>query len=74
MPTLSPCYANTCVRVAQFGGLRFAWCKMRFPAVPSSSNLSDYINWQCIHILSNKKYHEYVLQAGLEVDYSTISR
>jgi len=67
MPTLSPCCANTWVRGA-IGGLRFACCNMRFPAVPSTSNLSDYINWQCIHILSNKKYHEYVLQAGLEVD------
>ena len=41
---------------------------MRFPTVPDLDNLSDYLNWQCIHILSSRKYHDFVTEQASQSD------
>jgi len=41
---------------------------MRFPTAPDLNNLSDYLNWQCIHVLSNRKYHDFVTEQSLLPD------
>ena len=41
---------------------------MWFPPMPSTDDLSLFINWQCIHILSNRKYHEYVTEEAAQPD------
>jgi hypothetical protein len=41
---------------------------MRFPIVPKLDHLSDYLNWQCIHVLSNRKYHDFVTEQSLLPD------
>lgn len=41
---------------------------MWFPPVPSTDDLSAFMDWQCIHILSNRKYHEYVRSEAVQPD------
>ena len=41
---------------------------MWFPPMPSTKDLSLFMNWQCIHILSNRKYHEYVTEEAAQPD------
>ena len=41
---------------------------MRFPSTPNLDHLSDYLNWQCIHVLSSRKYHDFVTEQSLLPD------
>jgi len=45
---------------------------MQFPSMPSEDNVKQYVNWHCIHHLSNKMYHDWVMsEQGKE---SAVSR
>ena len=39
---------------------------MHFPTTPCAEDICAFMNWQCIHILSNRKYHDYVSDEAIQ--------
>jgi len=50
------------------GGALLELDLMQFPPITSEEDIIQYVNWHCIHYLSNKVYHDWVAQEANKVD------
>ena len=47
---------------------------MQFPAHAAEHDIIEYVNWHCIHFLSNKVYHYWVVQEANKLEVQEWAR
>ena len=47
---------------------------MQFPAHAAEHDMVEYVNWHCFHFLSNKVYHDWVVQEANKVEVQEWAR